>query len=317
MNSATWLEVSLILDGEMAEAVSEVLARYLSGGIAIESTSFASDLECQGEFVGPLRVYGYLAIDHELEQRQKSLEEALWHLGQIRPLPEVQYKRIAENDWSSSWKRHFQPICVGHRLIIIPSWMEYESGSRIAVHIDPGMAFGTGTHPTTQLCLEILDEGLRSQSLGSQQTTTSHLTMIDVGCGSGILSIAAIKLGVGCVLGVDNDLEAIDNAYQNALANNVQDSLELGQGSIAEIMAGNFLIKSAPIVMANILAPVLVRMLEAGMSDVVTPGGSLILSGILEEQTREVMDAIDSSCLYAESRYQKEDWVALVAKKPI
>lgn len=307
----------MVLDGEMAEAVSEVLARYVSGGIAIESTSIASDHEGEGEAVGPLRVYGYLAIDHELKHRQKSLEEALWHLGQIRPLPEVQYKHIAEIDWSSSWKRHFQPIRIGNRLIIIPAWMEFEPGSRIAVRIDPGMAFGTGTHPTTQLCLEILDEGLRSQSLGSQQTTASHLTMIDVGCGSGILSIAAIKLGVDRVLGVDNDLEAIDNAYHNALANNVQKSLELGRGSIAEIKAGNFLIKSAPIVMANILAPTLVRLLEAGMADVVTPGGFLILSGILEEQTREIMTAIDSSRLYVENRCQKGDWVALVAKKPI
>ena len=315
MSAEAWLEVSLIVDGEMAEAVSEVLARFVSGGVVIESTEIANDSTGPGEIVGPLRVCGYLKADDQLDAERQRLEEALWHLGQIQPLPQLEYKPIAEADWSQAWKQHFHPVPIGSMLFIIPDWMDVEPGSRIVVRINPGMAFGTGTHPTTQLCLEILEDHLRmawSEYIGGDN---SRLTMIDVGCGSGILSIAAAKLGVSHVLGVDLDPQAIEIAHRNAVVNGVQEQLEFGTGSVGEVRSGSFSIRRAPLVVANILAPVLVGLLGEGMSDLLTDQGSLILSGILEEQAGDIEAAIETNGLQLEEKRQLVDWVALVVKK--
>lgn len=201
MLDATWMEVSLTVDGELAEAVAEVMARYIPDGVAIESTAIIPDLEGEGQPGGPLRVCGYLPIDERLEETRRRLEEGLWYLGRIRPLPAAEYKPIQEINWVEAWKQHYQPIPIGRRLIIVPAWIELPTQERIPIRIDPGMAFGTGTHPTTQLCLELLEEYLRPGE-----------AIIDMGCGSCILAIAAIKLGASQALGVDIDLQAIPNA---------------------------------------------------------------------------------------------------------
>lgn len=276
MPEAAWLEVSLTVDGELAEAVAEVMVRYIPDGVAIESTAITPDPEGEGTPTGPLRVCGYLPMDERLEETRRRLDEGLWYLGRIRSLPEAEYKPIQEVNWVEAWKQHYQPIPIGRRLIIVPAWMEAPAPERIPIRIDPGMAFGTGTHPTTQLCLELLEDYLRTGE-----------TVIDVGCGSGILAVAAIKLGAGRALGVDIDPQAIPNARENAAANGVEDRLEIGTGSVSEVLAGNYSIRQAPLVMANILAPILVHLLEAGMSELVTPGGRLILSGILDEQWQD------------------------------
>jgi ribosomal protein L11 methyltransferase len=118
----SWLEVSLVVDGEMAEAVAEVLARYVSGGVAIESTAVAAGAEDEGgRAVGPLRVCGYLPVDGQLEARRQRLEEALWHLGQIRPLPEAQFRPIQAQNWAEAWKQHYKPVAIGERLLIVPA----------------------------------------------------------------------------------------------------------------------------------------------------------------------------------------------------
>jgi len=276
MPEAAWLEVSLTVDGELAEAVAEVMVRYIPDGVAIESTAITPDPEGEGTPTGPLRVCGYLPMDERLEETRRRLDEGLWYLGRIRSLPEAEYKPIQEVNWVEAWKQHYQPIPIGRRLIIVPAWMEAPAPERIPIRIDPGMAFGTGTHPTTQLCLELLEDYLRTGE-----------TVIDVGCGSGILAVAAIKLGAGRALGVDIDPQAIPNARENAAANGVEDRLEIGTGSVSEVLAGNYSIRQAPLVMANILAPILVHLLEAGMSELVTPGGRLILAGILDEQWQD------------------------------
>jgi ribosomal protein L11 methyltransferase len=243
------------------------------------------------------------------------LEEALWHLGQIQALPLTQYKPIAEADWSQAWKQHFHPVPIGSRLFIIPDWLEVEENSRIVVRINPGMAFGTGTHPTTKLCLEILEDYLAIVQSDNRGADNSQQTMIDVGCGSGILGIAAAKLGVRCILGVDLDPKAIEIAQRNALVNGVQEQLELATGSVSEIRSGNFSIRRAPLVTANILASVLVTLLREGMGELLTNQGRLILSGILEEQMAEVEEAIKASGMQLEEVRQSADWLALVVNK--
>jgi ribosomal protein L11 methyltransferase len=309
-----WLEVSLVVDGEMAEAVSDVFTRYVSGGVVIESTQISADFG-QGKVTGPLRVCGYIRAGENLENDKQSLLEGLWHLGQIRTLPAVTFEPVADVDWTEIWKQHFHPIPIGKHLMIGPTWIDFESEARIVVKIDPGMAFGTGTHPTTQLCLEILEDLLDVQGEESKEHLKDQRRMIDVGCGSGILGIAAVKLGVSHVLGVDNDPQAVAVARQNSAINDVGENLAFYSGSLSEIKAGIFPMQKAHLVTVNILAPVIIKMLEAGLSDLVEPAGNLILSGILEEQAGEVGAAIRGSGLRIRESRQIGDWLAFLVEK--
>ena len=299
-----WLEVSLVVDGEMAEAVSEVLGRFVSNGVVVESGVKYNDSEDEGTPVGPLRVYGYLAVDERLEDTRRKLEESLWHLGQIQPLPAPAFKTIVDEDWMAAWKKHYHPIPVGERLIVLPAWINMDTAGRIPVKIDPSMAFGTGTHPTTQLCLE-LEEG----------TVVPGQPVIDVGCGSGILSIAALKLGASQALAVDIDPQAVRSTLENAQANGIEKGLETGVGSVAEILAGSFGLRQAPLVLANILAPVIIRLFDAGLGELVAPGGKLVLSGILDTQAAEVEAAAKNHGLTPLCRRQQLDWVAIECQR--
>lgn len=181
--------------------------------------------------------------------------------------------------------------------------------------IDPGLAFGTGTHPTTQLCLEIIAGLLDANKASRIDRSRSVLTMIDVGCGSGILGIAAMKLGVDAVLGVDLDPEAVESARKNAAINGIDQGLDLEVGSLEEIMSGKYLLSSGTLVVANILAPVIIRLLAAGLGKILTDEGKLILSGILDEQETEVLAAIQSAGLRLVDKKQMGDWIALVADR--
>lgn len=331
VNPSGWLEVALTVDGELAEAVADVLNRFVPGGVVIESTQVQADQYDQGQAIGPLRVCGYLPVDAELEYKRQQLVEALWYLGRIQPLPEPVYKTIQEVDWAESWKQHFQPILIGKRLLLIPDWLNMEEANRITVRINPGMAFGTGSHPTTQICLlaieELLTSLIRFPQKGSSVDFTSETNanlptqhqlqnnVIDIGCGSGILAIAALKLGAGSALGVDTDTQAVQVAAENAAINGVAERLELGLGSVIEVRAGKFHLEQAPLVVANILAPVLVDLLEQGLIELITPGGHLLLSGILEEQAHTVETACHAHGLKTAKRYQSGDWVALVVNK--
>lgn len=310
MNREVWLEASLEADGEMVEAISEVMARYVSGGVVIESTQIIDEKEGEGKATGLLRISGYLPVDNQLEDKKQKLLESLWHLGQISPLPEVKFRPIAELDWSEVWKQHFQPVRIGENLVIIPTWLEENHDQRIAIKIDPGMAFGTGTHPTTQLCLEIIAGILEPLDVESRNS----ISVIDIGCGSGILGIAARKLGAGRSLGVDLDVEAVKAAHRNAEINGVKDNLELGIGSLAEIKKGNFSLSAGQVVIANILAPVVIRLLNEGVGELLAPGGKLVLSGILVEQVLDIEQAIQSTGLKFVEKRQMGDWVALVAE---
>lgn len=307
----SWLEVSLIVDGELAEAVAEVLSRYASNGVVIESTAVSAQADdSEGHAVGPLRVCAYLPVDPQLEDTRRQIEEGLWYLGRIRPLPAPAYRTVQEQDWSLAWKAHYRPIPVGRRLAIVPAWLETPYPERIAIRMDPGMAFGTGTHPTTQLCLEMIEATL------DEADPVSSVTLIDVGCGSGILAVAALKLGASHALGVDIDPQSVRASQENAVLNGVSDRLQVGLGSVAEVLAGGFSLRQAPLVVANILAPVIVRLLdEDGLGNLVHPGGKLVLSGILDEQAGEVMAALDRHRFEAIERQQEGDWVALAARQ--
>jgi ribosomal protein L11 methyltransferase len=312
LQPVNWLEISLTVDGEMAEAVAEVLARFSPDGVAIQSTGVqANEDDENGHAVGPLRVCAYLPADTRVDALRQQVAEALWYLGRIAPLPDPEFNLIQEVNWVEAWKEHYHPIPIGQRLLILPAWLEPPTGPRIPVRIDPGMAFGTGTHPTTQLCLELLEAA--GESL--QPSSSRRLAAIDVGCGSGILAIAALKLGMANALGVDIDPQALEASRQNAAANGVADRLELGVGSVAEVRSRAFGLRQTPLVFANILAPIIVRLFEAGLAELVEPGGALILSGILAEQEENVRQVSQAHGMALVTRRQQGDWVALLARR--
>lgn len=306
-----WLEVSLVVDGELAEAVAEVLARFAPGGVVVEFTRIDPDAQPEGAPVGPMRVYAYLPVDAALEEKRQRLEQSLWYLGRIRPLPAAEFRTVQTQNWAEAWKTNYRPIPVGARLMILPAWLDAQPGeTRLAIRIDPGMAFGTGTHPTTQLCLQLLEAYVRPGQ-----------PVIDVGSGSGILSVAAVKLGASRALAVDIDRDALPAARQNAEMNAVTGEIEVGLGSVGEIRAGQFGLRRAPLVLANILAPVIARLLDDGLADLLEPGGVLILSGILDVQLKgeqghiALLEALEKHHLEILQDVRIQDWVALAVRQ--
>jgi len=311
-----WLEVSLTVNGELAESVADVFARFAPNGVMTEQGVKFLDDEDAGTASGPITVRAYLEVNDQLEETRHKLEESLFYLGMIQPLPTPTYTQIADQNWMEAWKQHYQPILIGERLLILPAWLESPDPNRIPIKIDPGMAFGTGTHPTTQLCLALMEQAGKERRK-RKESFFFPLSCIDIGCGSGILSIAAIKLGAEKVLGVDIDIESVKNSRENADINEIGDELILGQGSVNEVLRGDFEIKSAPLVVANILAPVLVRLFDAGLADLIEGDGEIILSGILDHQTESVIAAGEAQGLRLSDKRQKGDWVALLMKRDV
>jgi ribosomal protein L11 methyltransferase len=323
---ANWLEVSLIVDGELTEAVAEVLARFAPDGVVMENGVRFQDADDPGVPDRSVTVRAYLPMDENLAEARQKLEESLWYLGRIQPLPEPTFTPIADQNWMEAWKQHYRPIPVGERLMIVPAWLEPPDSGRIPIRIDPGMAFGTGTHPSTQLCLGLMEKYMETchaarggwspinedilHPLGAQNDTSTRV--IDIGCGSGILSIAALKLGAVQALGMDVDKQALDSARRNALVNGIGEELLLGLGSVAEIKSGVFPFQQAPLVVANILASVLTHLFKTGLAELLTPNGVLILSGILQEQAETVLEVAQTHSLRLGEQRRIGDWVAQV-----
>jgi ribosomal protein L11 methyltransferase len=294
----TWIEISLTTDGELAEAIADLLARHAPGGVAIES-------ERQGEAAArpetPVIVRAYLPADDRLEAIRAEIEAGLWHLGMIRPLPTPVLREVAEQDWSEAWKEHYKPIRIGRRLLILPAWLLSPDEHRLPIILDPGMAFGTGTHPSTQLCLAALEDHLHP---GDE--------VVDLGCGSGILAIAAVLLGASRVRAVDIDPLSVTITRENAERNQVADRITAAEGSLQELLEAASL--PPALLVANILAPVLDEMARHGLSRAVRPGGIVILAGILAEQAAP----LEATCLeHGFERLEQRrsgDWRALVLK---
>jgi ribosomal protein L11 methyltransferase len=307
-----WLEVSLTVSGEAAEAVADVLARYAPNGVVNEATQFEVTPDDKGHAIGPVVVRAYLPADDALAATRAQLEAALWHLGQILPLPEPRYAPIADEDWIEMSKASFKPVRVGKRLMIIPPWHNPPlQPDDIPILLDPGMAFGTGTHPTTQLCLAAIEKHLKPGA----PIPPGGCSIIDVGTGSGILAIAAAKLGAGSILAVDIDADSVRVARENTAANGVAEKIRVEQGSLTQVLANQFGVTSALLVVANILARVIVELLGQGLAQIVAPGGLLVVSGILDTQAFEVNAALKAQGLTRLAQEHIEDWVAIISRR--
>jgi ribosomal protein L11 methyltransferase len=296
-----WLEVTLSVDAELAEAVADWLSKFAPHGVILQTERVE-----EGSPPSLTEVRAYMPQDDNLKQRVADLETGLWHLGQIRSLPDPAYREVADEDWSEAWKASYRPLAVGQRLQIVPAWLEAPAGDRLTLWMDPGMAFGTGSHPTTRLCMEALEAWLRPGEV-----------VADLGCGSGILSFAAAALGARRVFACDIDPLAIEATRSGAVRNGVAETVEVFEGSLDEL--GHRLRSAglAPdLLLANLLESTLLDLLPRGLGDTVRPGGRLVVSGLLAEQTDRVSQAAEDRGLRPLDVLAEGDWRALVLESP-
>ena len=315
------VEIAVEVDGEAAEAVVELFNRYnggdwtedsaageaSGGGAVVESTGyddFGSPLPDQFRMV----VKTYLKPGPRGCGIRRQIEEGLWRLSLLYPMPEPVARTVREEDWAHAWKQHYRPLRIGRRVLLTPAWEEPEAQpGDLVVRLEPGMAFGTGLHPTTRLCVAALEKWVQPGD-----------AFLDIGTGSGVLSIAAAMLGAAQVWATDIDRLAIRAAKDNALRNGITlspDSLHIQRGSVPAGCAGRF-----NIIAANILAKVLVDLFNCAYDNIplaepLAPGGHLILSGILEEKSEMVLSAAVRHGLTEVERRQEGDWVALVVRR--
>jgi ribosomal protein L11 methyltransferase len=301
-----WVELSVEADLEAVEAVSEILSRVAPGGTSVEPGFELVD-EGLGARVDPARpatVRAYLQASDPatVERAVAEVTAALGHLQvfDLRPIGDVSTRLVEEADWAVAWKQHFPVLRLGRRLVIRPTWRRHRAAEGdVVLALDPGMAFGTGLHPTTRLCLAAL-EGLADGG------AVEGRNVLDVGCGSGILAIAAIRFGASSALGVDTDPIAIEATSANARRNRIARLVRAREGTVPT-GEGPF-----DVVLANLIASLLVRLAPELRAEL-APGGTLLASGIFADREAEVRAAFARARLRVTDRFSEGDWVALDA----
>ena len=280
-----WLEIAVPAQAEAVEAVSEILTRVGYNGIAVE-------VPLQAGRGTDHTVKAYLVEDADVFAKVSDVRDALGHLQAfgLGPIGELVARRVEDKDWLESWKAEFVPIRIG-AFLVRPSWADASSDEAIELVLDPGMAFGTGLHPTTQQCLEALST-----------LPVDGKSLLDVGTGSGILAIAAAKRGASPVVAVDTDALAVDAARANAARNGV--AIPVGEGSAADV-PGRF-----DVVVANIVSPVLQR-IAPDLAARLAGGGTLLVAGISAPAESATRDAFAQVRLQVLDRTERDDWVAL------
>ena len=296
-----WLELSADVDSGDAEVVAEVLGRFGCGGVAIEEEA------ASGEDEEPFptrkrraRVRTFFPIDNSLPKKRSQLEEALTHLALREPIELLQCE-IDDQQWETAWRKHYKTLKVGQRLIIKPAWEDYEAeAGQVVIELDPGMAFGTGQHATTRLCLVALEGFLRPGA-----------AVLDVGTGSGILAIAAAKLGASSVLALDINPAAVEIARSNVAANGLARPVAVEEGTLPRGQStwqGSF-----DLVAANIVADV-IEELAHSLTRSLKTNGVLIAGGILEERLDGVAERFEEAGVRIIDVLAEDGWRAIVAR---
>lgn len=297
-----WEQFSLEVELDQVDQLAALLGEVLPGSLVIEKNYgdlFPSEV---AGYQGPAIIRGYFPAA-ESSHLKPRIAAALDRAGYSQ---QPDFSPLKNENWATAWQARYHPIPVGEQLIVVPSWLENPFPKRTAIYMDPGMAFGSGTHPTTQLALELLEFCV---------SRFQPEKMIDVGCGSGILSIAGAKLGVRQVLGVDIDPEAVEISDRNADANQVRGVTIFQVGSVAELTELGEDLQPSPLVVANIIAPILAGLFQDGLGNLVLPQGCLVLSGILEEQAPGILEKMEESGFELHERRQQEGWVGLLGVK--
>lgn len=297
-----WLELSVTADVEAVEAVSEILGRVATG-TAVHPTSLLRDpndeLAAAPDPTAPMRVVAHVADGPDAPAQVETTERALWHLQAfgLRPVGELHIRAVDDAEWSERWKEHYTVQRIG-RVAIVPSWADHTpADGEATVLLDPGMAFGTGLHPTTRGCLELL-----------QEVNPMPLRALDVGCGSGVLALAALRLGAESIVACDTDPGAVTATRDNAARNGLAERVDVAQGSLHEAPAERF-----ELILANLVAAVLVE-LAPRLAAHLAPGGALLASGIIEPRAGEVIGAMAAAGLAVVTRRDDGEWVSLALR---
>ncbi|MBD8496693.1 50S ribosomal protein L11 methyltransferase [Paenibacillus arenosi] len=322
-----WHELTIHTTEESQEMISNFLHEAGAGGVAIEESGtlnkkrdtsygqwYEHDLNDIPE--GQAVIQGYFAdgtdlqaVETEVKSRIDELSSFHIDTGDVK----MSWRRVHEDDWANAWKQYFKPIRVSERLTIKPTWEDYTPESEIEkiIELDPGMAFGTGTHPTTSLCLRTLETVI-----------TGGEEVIDVGTGSGILAIGAMKLGARHVLAIDLDPVAVASATENVSLNGLSDQVTVREGDLLKIIdtqngdkdTGLGVTLPVPVVVANILAEIIVLFIE-DVYKALQPNGIYIASGIYKNKEDLVEQELIKGGFVIEAKHRDEDWIAIVARK--
>jgi ribosomal protein L11 methyltransferase len=303
--ASRWLELAVTCDGEAVEPVSELFAAHgFNQGVAIEE-AFTQDPDGDNFAVDPTRPVVVRTFLHAADVTPGTIDEirrALWHLGRLRSIGDLVVTEREEEDWANAWKAQYSVHRVGRRVLVKAPWHDYQPApDEIVVELDPGMAFGTGLHPSTQLAMMAIEDELEPGA-----------RVLDVGTGSGVLATAAALLGASAVHGVDIEPVAVRSARENAERNGVAEIVRIEQGSVGD---GEPFLGAYDLVVANIIARILIE-LAPSLAKTVHPGGTLVLGGIIDVKEDTVRDAFDDVGLTLVRREESEDWVSLVYRKP-
>lgn len=305
-----WMEIAVTVSSEGEEAVTDLFYRLGSKGVVVEAPELIKEYIDSGvwdyhgfgdiELTGVIVVKGYFPEDENLSTRLTSLRDDLIRLKALFPqwIVESDTVMVKEEDWANEWKKFFKPVRVGKNILIKPTWEEaLLREDDLVIEIDPGMAFGTGTHPTTVLSLEALEEYIQPGQ-----------RVYDIGTGSGILAVAAAKLGATVRAG-DIDSLAVRVAKENVSLNKVEDRVQVEAGNLGEVFTGQ-----ADIVIANIIADVIIELLPQ-LPSLLKPGGLFIASGIIDSRADEVQERMLEAGLKIIDRPVDSGWVLIVAKR--
>jgi len=319
-----WFEVSVLARQEAQEMAAHYLWEFGAAGVAIEESQPQGpdrgarpgewfELPPGGLPEGYAKITGYFHEGADIPDIERRLRQALEDLPSFGYDPgefAVEIGSVREEDWAEAWKKYYKPVPVTERLTVKPVWEEYAPRpGEIVIELDPGMAFGTGTHPTTKLCLTALERTVRGGE-----------TVIDVGTGSGILAVGAVKLGAARVLALDLDPVAVSSAAANIRLNGLEDRIEVRESDLLEILKNGDNVPPAfappaDLVTANLLAEIILRFIDDVMQ-VLKPGGMFIASGIYENREEQVVGALREAGFEEIARLREERWTALIVRKP-
>ena len=293
-----WLELSVRAPREFVEPLTSLFLKYGHGGVAVEEPGgFNPDEGESPPDTGHVRVMTYLPVGPTTKSREGSIDVGVRLMAQLGPVSMLRSREVDEAEWQDSWREHFHTLHVGLRTVIVPTWRSYEpSEAEVIIELDPGMAFGTGHHPTTTMCLAALEE-----------TVTPGCSVLDLGCGSGILSIAAAKLGASEVLALDIDATAVETAMANVRQNGVDTVVKVDEGTLPypSLRPGGY-----DVVVANISSTV-IGSLAGSIARAARPGGRVVASGILDQARGPVVQRLEEAGLHMERVDADGDWVAL------
>ncbi|ADH99868.1 50S ribosomal protein L11 methyltransferase [Salisediminibacterium selenitireducens] len=310
-----WSEICIHTTQEAVEPVSHVLHESGASGVVIEDredlfrdwdTKFGEiyDLSPEDYPEEGVLVKGYLPVNSFLGEAVDQIKQAINHLSSFDidlGLNKVTVSEVNEEEWATAWKKYYKPVKVSDRVTITPTWEMYEAvhDDELVIELDPGMAFGTGTHPTTVMCIQMIEKYIREGD-----------SLVDVGCGTGVLSIAAAKLGAAKVHALDLDEVAVHSAVINTKLNKVHDRVSVKQGNLLDDTPSE-----QDLIVANILAEVIVTIPEEALK-LTRPGGMFITSGIIGQKQAMVTEALEKAGWTVMETIEMEDWVAIAAKKP-